>query len=75
MDERVYVKLRGDRELTGRLYAYDGHMNLVLGDVEETIYHVDMNDPAHKIHKERKKREMMFVRGDGVILLSPSASL
>ena len=38
LDELVFVKLRGDRELKGRLHAYDSHCNLVLGDVEETIY-------------------------------------
>ncbi|KAL2888457.1 putative U6 snRNA-associated Sm-like protein LSm3 [Ceratocystis lukuohia] len=38
LDEVVFVKLRGDRELKGKLYGYDSHCNLVLGDVEETIY-------------------------------------
>ncbi|KAJ2219220.1 U4/U6-U5 snRNP complex subunit lsm3, partial [Coemansia sp. RSA 485] len=32
LDERIYVKLRGDRELRGRLHAYDQHLNMVLGD-------------------------------------------
>lgn len=57
LDEVVFVKLRGDRELKGRLHvwricfgegygltsaqAYDSHCNLVLGDVEETIYVVE----------------------------------
>lgn len=44
LDEIVFVKLRGDRELKGRLHAYDSHCNLVLGDVEETIYVVDEED-------------------------------
>lgn len=38
VSERVYVKLRGDRELRGTLHAYDGHMNLIMSDVQETIY-------------------------------------
>lgn len=42
LSERVLVKLRGDRELRGILHAYDGHMNLILGDVEETIYDVQV---------------------------------
>jgi len=54
LNERVFVKLRGDRELTGVLHvrlshdqlrsrltlcyqAYDGHMNLIMSAVEETI--------------------------------------
>ncbi|KAJ3414871.1 U4/U6-U5 snRNP complex subunit lsm3 [Chytridiales sp. JEL 0842] len=44
LDERIYVKMRGDRELKGRLHAYDQHMNLVLSDVEETITHVEINE-------------------------------
>ncbi len=125
ISERVYVKLRGDRELRGTLHvsrpghpstikvvqrmltrlgvvreqAYDGHMNLILGDVEETIYVVDINDEnGHEtvrvsfVHDQaRRKRqslnlrtfrfiaisqvvkrqsEMLFVRGDSVILVS-----
>ncbi|KAM0448763.1 hypothetical protein ACHAO4_008235 [Trichoderma viride] len=41
LNEVVFVKLRGDRELKGKLHAYDSHCNLVLGEVEETIYAVD----------------------------------
>ncbi|KAL8938458.1 MAG: hypothetical protein Q9216_003886 [Gyalolechia sp. 2 TL-2023] len=44
LDEIVFVKLRGDRELKGRLHAYDSHCNLVLGEVEETIYLVEDED-------------------------------
>lgn len=71
LDERIVVKLRGARELSGRLHvsvcvrvcncvrlcailfklisiyddtqAYDQHMNLVLGDVEETIMTVEQD--------------------------------
>lgn len=65
LSERVFVKLRGDRELTGVLHvrkhirfesticiptllsqAYDGHMNLILSDVEETIMLVDLEENA-----------------------------
>lgn len=76
LSERVFVKLRGDRELRGTLHvsrhttlatllgkkerrlthhtlsclgidflkAYDGHMNLIMSDVEETIYVVDVSE-------------------------------
>ncbi|KAJ4305747.1 U4/U6-U5 snRNP complex subunit lsm3 [Kalmusia sp. IMI 367209] len=44
IDEIVIVKLRGDRELKGRLHAYDSHCNLVLGDVEETIFVAEGED-------------------------------
>ncbi|KAL5487588.1 LSM3 [Sanghuangporus weigelae] len=46
LNERVFVKLRGDRELNGVLHAYDGHMNLILSDVEETILLVDTSETA-----------------------------
>ena len=43
LDERVYVKLRNDRELRGKLHSYDQHLNMLLGEVEEitTIREVD----------------------------------
>ncbi|RMZ75931.1 hypothetical protein DV738_g5219, partial [Chaetothyriales sp. CBS 135597] len=44
LDEIVFVKLRGDRELKGRLHAYDSHCNLILGEVEETIYSIEEDD-------------------------------
>ncbi|KAG0169786.1 hypothetical protein DFQ30_003223, partial [Apophysomyces sp. BC1015] len=70
LDERIYVKLRGDRELRGSLHAYDGHMNMVLGDVEETITIVDINEDTYEevIRTVKRNFEMLFVRGDGVIL-------
>ncbi|KAI1435145.1 like-Sm domain-containing protein [Xylaria sp. CBS 124048] len=75
LDEVVSVKLRGDRELKGRLYAYDSHMNLVLGDVVETIYFIDDEEGEQdEIKTTTKKSEMLFVRGDSVVLVSPQNS-
>jgi len=74
LDEVVFVKLRGDRELKGRLHAYDSHCNLVLGDVEETIYVVEEDDEEEEtVRTVRKQSEMLFVRGDSVVLISPQA--
>jgi U6 snRNA-associated Sm-like protein LSm3 len=106
LSERVVVKLRGDRQLSGVLHvrgfaghsgsqligviqqAYDGHMNLIMSDVEETIMIVDPVPEGVKpsirvspvirletmrpyVWKKVAKRhmEMLYVRGDGVILV------
>lgn len=66
--------------------AYDGHMNLILSDVEETIMIVDTDSSDQNINVcifwlstaqkftsfqvAKRKWEMLFVRGDGVILVS-----
>ena len=73
LSEQVFVKLRGDRELRGTLHAYDGHGNLVLANVEETIWVVEDEEAeggSEKLRSIKRKSEMLFVRGDGVILVS-----
>ncbi|OBA19484.1 like-Sm ribonucleo protein [Metschnikowia bicuspidata var. bicuspidata NRRL YB-4993] len=65
LDEVVLVKLRGAREMKGKLQGYDSHCNLVLSDAEEYIYGEAVEDVVVK------KSEMIFVRGDSVILISP----
>ncbi|KAL9133892.1 MAG: hypothetical protein Q9175_004924 [Cornicularia normoerica] len=77
LDEIVFVRLRGDRELKGRLHAYDSHCNLVLGEVEETIYIVEEDDDDKEeetVKTIKKQSEMLFVRGDSVVLISPQAA-
>jgi len=73
LDERIYVKLKGDRELRGKLHAYDQHLNMLLGDADETITIVETDDETNEeiIKTTRRHIEMLFVRGDGVILVSP----
>uniref|UniRef100_H2ZF55 U6 snRNA-associated Sm-like protein LSm3 n=1 Tax=Ciona savignyi TaxID=51511 RepID=H2ZF55_CIOSA len=73
LDERVYVKMRNERELRGRLHAYDQHLNMVLGEVEETVTAVEIDEETYEeIYKQTKRTiPMLFVRGDGVILVSP----
>ena len=53
------------------IQAYDAHMNLVLGQVEENIHHVDVTEDGQPMQPRVEKRnmEMLFVRGDGVILV------
>lgn len=73
LDERIYVKMRNERELRGRLNAYDQHLNMILGDVEETVTTVEIDEETfEEIYKTTKRNiPMLFVRGDGVILVSP----
>lgn len=73
LDERIFVKLRNERELRGRLHAYDQHLNMVLSDVEEVYKTIQINEEPFEncIRTEKRNFSMLFVRGDGVILVSP----
>ncbi|KAG9151726.1 hypothetical protein Leryth_002011 [Lithospermum erythrorhizon] len=86
LDERIYVKLRSDRELRGKLHgfvmhlnwcialhAYDQHLNMILGDIEETVTTVEIDDETYEeiVRTTRRNIPFLFVRGDGVILVSP----
>ncbi|KAG8238627.1 hypothetical protein J437_LFUL018232 [Ladona fulva] len=73
LDERILVKMRNGRRLRGRLHAFDQHLNMILGDVEETVTIVEIDEETYEeIYKEKKRHvPMLFVRGDGVILVSP----
>lgn len=67
LDERIQVKLRGARSMTGTLQAFDSHCNIVLSDAIETIY--ELNNEGELTSHERNS-EMIFVRGDSVTLIT-----
>jgi U6 snRNA-associated Sm-like protein LSm3 len=71
LDERVYVKLRNDRELRGKLHSYDQHLNMLLGEVEEitTIREVDEETYEEIIKSNKRSVPYLFVRGDAVTLI------
>lgn len=53
--------------------AYDQHLNMILSEVEETITTVEIDEETYEELFKTTKRNipMLFVRGDGVILVSP----
>ncbi|MCQ5377639.1 MAG: LSm family protein [Candidatus Methanomethylicia archaeon] len=57
----VLVKLKGGREVRGLMKSFDQHLNLVLDEAEELIP-----------DKEPKKLGAIIVRGDNVVIVSPS---
>ncbi|XP_056147381.1 U6 snRNA-associated Sm-like protein LSm3 [Lampris incognitus] len=72
LDERIYVKMRNDRERRGRLHAYNHHLNMILGDVEETVTTVEIDEETYEVLYKSTKRNipMLFVGGDGVVLVA-----
>ncbi|XP_044767557.1 U6 snRNA-associated Sm-like protein LSm3 [Neomonachus schauinslandi] len=73
LDECIYVKMRNDRELQGRIHAYEQHLNMILGDVEETVSPIEIDEETYEeIYKSRKRNiPILFVQGDGVVLVTP----
>jgi small nuclear ribonucleoprotein len=61
IDQRVWLRLKDGRELTGRLLGLDDHMNLVLDEVEETTA------------EGSRRLGRVLVRGSNVITLTASS--
>jgi U6 snRNA-associated Sm-like protein LSm3 len=55
------------------LQAYDQHLNMILGDVEETLTTTEVDDETDEeiVKKQTRTIAMLFVRGDIVVLVSP----
>ncbi|MEM4035277.1 MAG: LSm family protein [Fervidicoccaceae archaeon] len=58
----VLVKLKGNKEVRGRLKSFDYHLNIVLDDAEEILPDSGNN----------RKLGLVVIRGDNVILVSPA---
>ncbi|VDP93436.1 unnamed protein product [Echinostoma caproni] len=44
LDERIYVKMKHNRELRGTLHAFDSHLNMILGNAEETVTTLEIDE-------------------------------
>lgn len=55
--------MRNHTELKGTLVSYDAHLNMILNKAEETE---TINE-----EKIRRKLDVLYLRGDGIILVSP----
>lgn len=60
-NKKVIVELKNNRQLIGTLKAFDIHINAVLEDVEE-----------YENGEMKRKLGRVFVRGDTIVLISPS---
>lgn len=58
------------------IQAFDQHLNMVLGEAEETITTIEVDEETfEEVYKTTKRTiPMLFVRGDGVILVSPPST-
>jgi small nuclear ribonucleoprotein (snRNP)-like protein len=56
--------MRNNIELKGTLISYDNHLNIILSKAEESSIDVQGN-------KIKRKLEALYLRGDGIILISP----
>lgn len=57
----VLIRVKGGWSIRGVLLGYDSHMNLVLSDAEEIFK-----------NEVKKMSGMSVIRGDNIILVSPS---
>lgn len=60
-DKRVMIELKNGRKFMGKLVSFDIHINCVLDDAEE----IENGETKRKLGK-------LFLRGDTIVLISPS---
>jgi small nuclear ribonucleoprotein len=60
-DKKVILELKNGKQIIGKLKAFDVHINTVLDDAEE-----------HSGGQMVRKLGTLFIRGDTIILISPS---
>ena len=60
-DKKVILELKSGKQIVGILKAFDQHINTVIEQAEE-----------HENNELKRKLGTTFVRGDTIILISPS---
>jgi small nuclear ribonucleoprotein len=60
-NKRVILELKNGAQITGQLKAFDIHINVVLENAEE-----------RENGEVKRKLGTVFIRGDTIILISPS---
>lgn len=60
LDEIILVKMKDDRIFRGKLKGFDQHLNLLLEDAEDVST------------EETKKLGLVIIRGNNVMIISPS---
>ena len=60
-------------QLSTYMQAFDQHLNMILGEVEETVTTIDVDEETEEeiVKKQTRKVGMLFVRGDVIVLVSP----
>merc|ERR1712091_244120 len=69
LNYRVRAGLRDGRALTGRFLAFDKHLNVVLGDCEETR----PGRGGAAAREQRRALGLVLLRGEEVVALTPEA--
>ncbi|OAF69506.1 putative U6 snRNA-associated Sm-like protein LSm3 [Intoshia linei] len=72
----ILVKMRNNRIVKGKMNSFDQHLNMILSEVEEETYKVHIDDETYDEVYEKVKRKipLLFIRGDGIILISVDGS-
>ena len=60
--KEILLQLKNDRQIVGKLMAFDIHINLVLDNAKELLN-----------GEVKKSLGLAFVRGDTIIYVSPAA--
>lgn len=63
LSQQIYIKMRNNRDIKGKLISYDTHLNMILTDAEEISHEGDK--------KTVRRLPSVYLRGDGIILVSP----